>query len=111
LPRAQEPIELEPQFRLVCPVGGVLVFSAQHLHSSVPNTSGKTRYSIDFRTVHRLDAEQRRGAYLSDAACTGTTMRDYLRGTDLSHLPEEVIAIYDDGTAHLGKAVYSGGHE
>jgi hypothetical protein len=26
-------------------------------------------------------------------------MRDYLRATDLAHLPEEAIALYDDDTA------------
>ena len=51
-PHAEEPIELDPQIRLVCPVGGAYQFSAAHLHSTVPNTSPMTRYSIDFRTVH-----------------------------------------------------------
>ena len=107
LPRAVEPIELDPQFRIVCPPGGILLFSGQHLHSSVPNTSGKTRYSIDFRTVHLADAREGRGARLVDAECTGTTMRDYLRATDLSRLPEAVVARYDDGTADLGEAIYA----
>lgn len=109
LPRAQEPLELDPQLRVVLPPGGILLFSGQHLHSSVPNASGATRYSIDFRTVHLGDARERRGAPLVDAACTGTTMRDYLRASDLARLPENVIAAYDDGTAHLGDVVY-GGH-
>jgi hypothetical protein len=77
------------------------------LHSSVPNTSGNTRYSIDFRTVHLADASEGRGARLVDAACTGTTMRDYLRASDLSRLPEAVVARYDDGTADLGDAIYA----
>ncbi len=49
-PHAEEPIELEPQIRLVCPVGGAYLFSAGQLHSTVPNTSDVIRYSIDFRT-------------------------------------------------------------
>ena len=107
LPRAQEPIDLDPQLRIVCPVGGMILFSGQQMHSSVPNTSGKTRYSIDFRTIHAGDAAQRRGAQLVDVACTGTTMRDYLKGTDFSRLQDEIIDLYDDGTVDLGEAVYS----
>jgi hypothetical protein len=95
LPRATVPVELEPQLRLLPPVGGMIRFSAAQLHSSVPNTSGVTRYSIDFRTVHRGDAEAGAGAPNADASCTGTTMGDYLRATDLAHLPEELIAAYE----------------
>ena len=90
-------MELDPQVRLVCDVGGVYLFSAAQLHSTVPNTSSETRYSIDFRTVHLDDVWTRTGAPNIDSACTGTTMRDYLRGTDLSHLPREAIALYDGG--------------
>src|SRR6202165_358486 len=55
LPRATEAMELEPQIRLICPVGGVILFSGAQMHSSVPNTSGVTRFSIDFRTIHVND--------------------------------------------------------
>jgi hypothetical protein len=108
LPRATA-VELDPQLRLLCPVGGILVFSGAQMHSSVPNTSGRTRFSIDFRTVHLGDAQQRRGAPRTDEACTGTTMRDYLRCTDLSRLPDDVVALYDDGTAAAGLAIYEPG--
>jgi len=97
-PHAEEPMELGPQVRLVCPVGAVYVFSAAQMHSTVPNTTGATRCSVDFRTVHLDDVLQRTGAPNIDSACTGTTMGDYLRGTDFSHLPKEAIAPYLDGT-------------
>lgn len=106
LPRASEPMELDPQLRLICPVGGVILFSGAQMHSSVPNTSGVTRFSIDFRTVHLDDAAGRVGAPNIDSACTGTVMRDYLRCSDLSKIPEEVIALYDDGTEGSGDLVY-----
>jgi len=106
LPRAIVPVALEPQIRLLGPVGSILVFSGSHLHSSVPNTSGRTRYSIDFRTVHLGDLLRRAGAPRCDEECTGTTMRDYLRGTDLARLPEHVVALYDDGTVRSGLQVY-----
>lgn len=92
LPRATEPLELDPQLRLICPAAGVICFSGAQMHSSVPNTSGRTRFSIDFRTVHLKDATEFRGAFNADGACTGTTMNDYLRGTDLEHIPHEIIA-------------------
>jgi hypothetical protein len=106
LPKPTEPIELDPQIRIVCPVGGVVVFSGAQLHSSVPNTSGVTRFSFDFRTVHIDDVRERRGAPNVDAACTGTTMRDYVQTGNHSRLPEELIRLYDDGSATEGDAVY-----
>jgi len=106
LPRATEPMDLDPQVRIICPVGGIILFSAAQMHSSVPNTSGVTRFSIDFRTVHLDDVVGRRGAPNIDSACTGTVMRDFIRGTDLARLPEEIVALYDDGTATQGKLIY-----
>jgi hypothetical protein len=106
LPRATEPMELDPQIRLICPVGGVILFSAAQMHSSVPNTSGVTRFSIDFRTAHLDDAIARTGAPNIDSACTGTVMRDFLRTTDLSRMPDDVIALYDDNTGAEGELVY-----
>jgi len=97
-PRPEEPIELDPQIRLVCDVGDAYLFSAANLHSTVPNTSNVPRYSIDFRTVHLADVRGRAGAANIDSECTGTTMGDYLRGTDLSHLPEDATSLYLDGT-------------
>jgi hypothetical protein len=109
LPRATEPVELEPQLRLLPPPGGMLMFSGAQLHSSVPNTSGRTRWSIDFRTVHLGDAAARRGAPRTDEQCTGTTMRDYLRASDHSRLPEDIIAMYNDGSEDTGSLVYDPG--
>jgi hypothetical protein len=106
LPRATEPMEREPELRVIVPVGGVMLFSGAQMHSSVPNTSGVTRFSVDFRTVHEGDAASSRGAPNVDARCTGTTMRDYLRTTDLAHLPEHIVASYDDGSAARGEVVY-----
>jgi hypothetical protein len=106
LPRPTAAVELDPQIRLICPPGGVIVFSGAQLHSSVPNTSGVTRFSLDFRTVHLDDVLGRRGAANVDARCTGTTMRDYLRLSDLARLPEDAVQLYDDGTAVRGEVVY-----
>jgi hypothetical protein len=94
-PKPEEPMELDPQIRVVCPVGGILLFSAAQMHSTVPNTSGSTRFSIDFRTVNSEDAVARRGAPNVDSDSTGTCMGDYLNGASLAHLPENLISIYD----------------
>jgi hypothetical protein len=106
LPRATEPMQLDPQIRLVCPVGGIILFSAAQMHSSVPNTSGVTRFSIDFRTVHLDDAAAKLGAPNIDSSCTGTVLRDFLHCSDLSRIPEEIIAQYHDGTEADGELVY-----
>ena len=88
-------MELDPQIRVIAHPGGVLLFSAAQMHSSVPNTSGRTRFSIDFRTVNIDDVIAHRGAPNVDSQCTGTTMGDYLRGTDLAHVPEELFSGYE----------------
>ncbi len=96
LPRPVVELELDSQVRPICPVGGIILFSGAQLHSTVPNTSGRTRFSIDFRTVHLDDVVGKRGAPNIDSACTGTSLRDFLRATDLSRIPEEIALLYDD---------------
>ncbi|GAA3246871.1 hypothetical protein [Nonomuraea helvata] len=100
-PRPEEPIELEPQVRIVPEPGGVIMFSGAQLHSTVPNTSGRTRFSIDFRTVHIDDVRTRRGAPNVDAACLGTTLRDFRRATDLEPIPEELALAYESEALSL----------
>jgi hypothetical protein len=91
---ALEPVKLDPQLRLVSEPGSLIIFSAAHLHSTVPNTSGRTRFSIDFRTVHLDELMTNGGAPNVDSACTGTTIGDYLRGTDFHTIPEAVQQAY-----------------
>lgn len=106
LPRPTEQLELDPQIRLIVPPGGIILFSAAQMHSSVPNTSGKTRFSIDFRVVNLDDVAGKKGAPHTDEECTGTTMRDYMRSTDLEHIPENLVALYDDETSGSGELIY-----
>jgi hypothetical protein len=107
LPRPVEPVELGSQIRPVCPVGGIILFSAAQLHSSVPNTSGKTRFSIDFRTVDLDDVVTKRGAPNVDSACTGTALRDFLQAENLTRIPDEIVALYHDGTENAGDLLYT----
>jgi hypothetical protein len=76
------------------------------LHSAVPNTSGKTRFSIDFRTVHFDDVVAKIGAPNIDSASTGTSLRDFMRGSDFSRLPADVVALYDDKPIEDGDLVF-----
>jgi hypothetical protein len=99
-PKPEEPVELEPQVRVVPEPGGVLIFSGNQLHSTVPNTSGRTRFSIDFRTVHIDDLREQRGAPNVDAACTGTTLPDFVRAADLAPMPEVVARTYQVPAHH-----------
>jgi hypothetical protein len=61
----------------------------------VPNTSGATRVSIDFRTVNVADVRAHRGAPNVDARCTGTNLGDFLRASDLAPMPPELVEDYD----------------
>ena len=105
-PHAEEPIELDPQVRVVCKVGGLIIFSGAQMHSTVPNTSGRTRFSIDFRTVHLDDVVAKAGAPNIDSAPTGTTLRDFMRATDFSHIPEDIILPYEDKQPTSGELVF-----
>ncbi len=97
-PRPLVPLEPDPQVRVLARVGGALLFSAAQLHSTVPNTCGVTRFSIDFRTVHLDDVRSKSGAPNIDSAATGTTLRDYIRAKDHAHLPDDAVALHFDGT-------------
>jgi hypothetical protein len=71
--------------------GEVLLFSGAQLHTSIPNTSGRARFSVDFRTVDVGDLLAGRGAPLVDAYCTGTSVRDFINVVDESRFDEETV--------------------
>jgi hypothetical protein len=105
-PHADEPLELDPQVRIVGRAGSVIIFSAAQMHSTVPNTSGYTRFSVDFRTVHLEDVANVVGAPNIDSAPTGTTLRDFLRASDLSRIPESLVALYDPNPPEDAELIY-----
>jgi hypothetical protein len=108
LPRSTVEVDVTDPLVLVTPVGGLLQFSGQHLHSSVPNQTGRTRYSIDFRTVHIGDLAAGLSAPNVDAECTGSSIRDFIRADDFSPMPDEIVALFDDGTEDRGALLYEG---
>ncbi len=71
--------------------GSVLLFSGAQLHRSIPNTSGRARYSVDFRTVDARDLVAGRGAPFADVHCTGTSIRDFRNIADGSSFAEETV--------------------
>jgi hypothetical protein len=81
-----------PQELIVLPSpGSVLLFAGAQLHTSIPNTSGLARYSVDFRTVDARDLVTGRGAPVVDAYCTGTAIRDFRNIADGSDFDEDLV--------------------
>jgi hypothetical protein len=108
-PHAEEPLELDPQIRIICPPGGLMLFSAAQMHSTVPNTSGRTRFSIDFRTVHIDDVIAQTGAPNIDSAPKGTTLRDFMRASNHDRISDDIIVRYEHGLPLTGELVLKPG--
>jgi hypothetical protein len=103
--------------------GAVLLFSGAQLHRSIPNTSGRSRFSVDFRTVDAADLMAGRGAPLLDAHCTGTAIRDFHRVADGREFDERTVRrlfgtppsgsmlVFDSGSSrpHPGRRQRGGG--
>jgi hypothetical protein len=71
--------------------GSILLFSGAQLHATIPNTSGRARFSVDFRTVDVRDVRTGRGAPVVDADCTGTAIRDFRNVADGSGFDEDLV--------------------
>ncbi len=71
--------------------GAVMLFSGAQLHASIPNTSGRARFSVDFRTVDVAELNAGRGAPMVDAHCTGTAIRDFRRVADDAPFDEDAV--------------------
>ena len=92
LPEIRQEIDTSSDIRIQCEEGGLLLFSASHLHSTSPNNTGHTRFSVDFRTVNLEDVVSGQGAPNVDNESAGTTLGEYLRFSDSSPIPESIIA-------------------
>ncbi|MFA5503860.1 MAG: phytanoyl-CoA dioxygenase family protein [Vulcanimicrobiota bacterium] len=57
--------------------GEVLLFSAAHLHQTLPNLSGKVRFSLDCRFFFEQHLQQKRGAPDRDNRSHGLVLGDY----------------------------------
>jgi hypothetical protein len=56
------------------------------------NTSGRARFSVDFRIVNVPNLLAGREASLVDAYCTGTAIRDFINVADKSRFDEDTAA-------------------
>lgn len=92
--------------QVVLPVGGMVIFSADQLHATSQNVTGKTRFSVDFRIVDVEHVRDDIGAAMVDNYSTGTALRDFRRVSDDSDFPEELVAKYDTGAVEGGVLVF-----
>lgn len=67
------------EITLSAKAGEVLLFAGAHFHQTRKNCTGRTRFSIDLRTVHLDDHAQGRGAPNVDNRSTGSALVDYVR--------------------------------
>jgi hypothetical protein len=105
-PHAEESLDLESDIRFIVPPGGMILFSAAHLHSTVRNTTSAARWSIDFRTVDIDDLRARRGAEIVDSWCSGTSVRDFVRMSDFAAMPTSIVNMHEDSDVTEGVAVF-----
>lgn len=69
---------------VIANAGDILLFSGQHLHQTRHNTTGRTRFSLDFRTVDLLDVENNIEANNVDNRSTGSSITQFIRPQELS---------------------------
>lgn len=111
LPGPTIDVDISHPLILMTSVGGLIEFSGQQLHSSIPNNTGRTRFSIDFRTVHVGDIAAGVAALNVDSACTGSSIRDFVRAADLAPMPDRIVSLFNDGSEATGDLRYSAAGE
>ncbi len=60
-----------------CAKAETLIFAAAHLHRTLPQTTGRTRFSLDFRIAHLDDVRRGLGAPNVDNRSRGSVVPDY----------------------------------
>lgn len=85
-PLPTETIDAAAEMRLVLKAAESVLFSASHLHATVPNSSGKTRFSLDFRTVSLRDLQLKTGSPNIDNNSRGTTLGDFIQAGNFAPL-------------------------
>jgi hypothetical protein len=81
-------VDLGPAWQRPMRAGERLLFSAAHLHGTLPNRGRRIRFSVEIRTVHRGDFRCGRGANDVDSRARGSTLSGMWRLDD----PQAVVA-------------------
>jgi ectoine hydroxylase-related dioxygenase (phytanoyl-CoA dioxygenase family) len=81
-PLPLEEVDTSEEFRADCASGDLVVFSGCHLHGTIPNTSSKTRFSIDFRILSKHLYKKNIGVNI-DSRSTGSTIGDFKNSLSL----------------------------
>ena len=81
-PLPTEPLDETSAVKLIIEPGDLLCFSSAQLHFGVPNTSERTRFSTEIRTVHLGDIEQGVGACCVDLHGRGSSIIQFSRISD-----------------------------
>jgi hypothetical protein len=97
IPQPTEELKSPGAVQVVLPVGGMIMFSADQLHATSKNTTGKTRFSLDFRIVDVEHVRADVGAAMVDNRSTGTALRDFRRVSDGTEFPSDLVAQNDSG--------------
>lgn len=79
-PATTEAPDAGPAVGFSCQRGQNLLFAGAHYHRTLPQSLGRTRYSLDFRIVHRGDLARGLGAPNVDGRSQGSAVRDYVAG-------------------------------
>jgi hypothetical protein len=79
-PVPDSPLDWSKATRVSVAPGQLLQFCAQHLHGTVPHSSGRTRYTLELRAIHQEDHRSGRGPVNVDARCTGNLWDRYESG-------------------------------
>ncbi len=87
-PDPREALDHHGSMPIVVEPGDVLIFSGAHLHASVPNASGATRFSLELRSIDVVDAQAGHGAPNIDGAAPHTAWRWFRRLDTGERLPE-----------------------
>ncbi|MFT5432751.1 MAG: hypothetical protein ACI9OJ_003454 [Myxococcota bacterium] len=72
-----------PAVGFACRSGDNLLFSGAQYHQTLPQMSGRTRFSVDFRLVHLEDHASKRGAPNVDNRSRGCALVDFVRLAEL----------------------------
>lgn len=81
------------ELRIVQNAGDLMIFSTCQLHATARNETDRIRYSYDLRTLHLEDLLNDRGPTDPDGKATGTTLKDFLRVSDLKPLDSSELRI------------------